>query len=94
MQNQSNGHMEIWMKDQTADIILYHTIRLLTTLKKKPFENIVGKGENADNQHFLLLPQHLLPIPKGISVCKSRLFCNLQMLSILTGQKSYCLVKG
>ena len=24
------------------------------TLKKKPFENIVGKGENADNQHFLL----------------------------------------
>ena len=24
------------------------------TLKKKPFENIVGKGENAGNQHFLL----------------------------------------
>ena len=31
--------------------------RLLTTLGKKPFENIVGKGENAGNQHFLLLPQ-------------------------------------
>ena len=24
--------------------------------KKKPFENIVGKGENAGNQHFLLFP--------------------------------------
>ena len=28
--------------------------RLLTTLKKGPFENIVGKEENAGNQHFLL----------------------------------------
>ena len=26
------------------------------TLYKKPFENIVGKGENAGNQHFLLFP--------------------------------------
>ena len=24
------------------------------TLYKNPFENIVGKGENAGNQHFLL----------------------------------------
>ena len=30
--------------------------RLLTTLKKQVFENIVGKGENAGNQHFLLFP--------------------------------------
>ena len=30
--------------------------RLLMTLDKKPFENIVGKGENAGNQHFLLVP--------------------------------------
>ena len=27
---------------------------LLTTLSKKPFENVVGKGENAGKQHFLL----------------------------------------
>ena len=27
--------------------------RLLTTSGKQPFENIVGKGENAGNQHFL-----------------------------------------
>ena len=28
----------------------------LTTLKKKLFENTMGKGENAGNQHFLLFP--------------------------------------
>ena len=31
-------------------LTLYHTIP--TTLTKRPFENIVGKGENAGNQHF------------------------------------------
>ena len=39
------------------------------TLKKKPFEN-VGEGENAGNQHFLLIPQSFLPIPKRISIIK------------------------
>ena len=36
-------------------LILYHTIPTLT-LRKKTFENIVGKEENAVNQHFLLFP--------------------------------------
>ena len=36
--------------------------RLWTTLKNEPFENIVGKGENA-NQHFLLFTQCFIPIP-------------------------------
>ena len=31
---------------------------------KKTFENIVRKGENAGNQHFLLFPQCFLPFPK------------------------------
>ena len=31
--------------------------RLLTPLEKKAFENIVGKGENTGNQHFLLFQQ-------------------------------------
>ena len=38
------------------------------TLRKKPFENIVGKGENAGNQHFLLFPQCFLSFPKQISI--------------------------
>ena len=33
----------------------------LTTLGKKFFENIVGKGENAGNQHFPVFPQCFLP---------------------------------
>ena len=34
---------------------------------KESFENIMGKGENAGNQHFLLFPQCFLPFPKQIS---------------------------
>ena len=42
--------------------------RLITTLRKKPFENIVGKGENAGNQHFLIFLPYFLPIPQQISI--------------------------
>ena len=28
------------------------------TMKKRPFENIVGKGDNSCYQHFLLFPQY------------------------------------
>ena len=42
--------------------------RLLTTLRKKAFENkafenVVGKGENAGKQHFLLFPQCFFFLP-------------------------------
>ena len=57
---------------------------LLMTLAKKPFENIVGKGENAGNQHFLLFPQCFLPILYRISIFKLHLLFRLQMLSIWT----------
>ena len=33
----------------------------------KPFENIVRKGENTGDQHFLLFPQCFLPFQKQIS---------------------------
>ena len=46
---------------------LSHTIAILMTLRKKPFENNVGKGKNAGNQHFLLFPQCFLLFPKQIS---------------------------
>ena len=39
--------------------------RLLTTSMTKPFENIVGKGENAGNQHFLLFSQYFLLLSKS-----------------------------
>ena len=32
------------------------------TLREKPLENIVGKGENAGYQHFFLFPQSFYPV--------------------------------
>ena len=42
--------------------------RILTTLKRKAFENIVGKGENAGNQYSLLFPQCFLPYEREKSL--------------------------
>ena len=49
----------------SSKINVPHTTQsgLLMTLKKKAFKNIVGKGENASNQHFLLFQQGILLIP-------------------------------
>ena len=52
---------------------LYYTIptyngpEKITALRKKVFENILGKGENIGNQHFLLFTK-CFPFPKQISV--------------------------
>ena len=50
------------------------TVRLKVTSTNisafNSFENIVGKGENAGNQHFLLFPQCFLPIPERTSMFK------------------------
>ena len=32
---------------------LYHTVQVLTILRKMPLENFMGKGENAGDQTFL-----------------------------------------
>ena len=68
--------------------------RLLTTPRKKPFENIVGKGENAGNQHFLLFPQCFLPYQRQELSFELHLFCRLQMLSIWSRPKNCRLVKS
>ena len=47
-------------------LTIHYTSRLLTTLEKTPFENIVGKGENAGNQHISLFPHCCLSIPERI----------------------------
>ena len=58
------------------------------TPKRKPYENTVGKEENAVNQYFLLLQQCFVPIPERISAFKLHLFCRLQILSIWTCLKN------
>ena len=50
--------------------------------EKRTFENIVGKREDAGDQHFLLFLQCFLLIPKHISSFQQHLFCYLQLLSI------------
>ena len=47
--------------------------RLLKILEMEPFENILGNGENAGDQHFLLYPQCFLSVLKRISVFKFHL---------------------
>ena len=44
------------LNSHSCRITLYHTIPTFNDLKKNPLENIMGKGENAGNQHFLLFP--------------------------------------
>ena len=63
-------------------------------MEKKAFENVVGKGENAGNQHFLLFPQCFLLFPTQISIFELELFCRLQMLSIWTSLQFCRLVKS
>ena len=61
---------------------LYHTIPTFNNPQRKALENIVEKGENAGNQHFLLFPQCFLSFLKQVLIFHSTLFCRLQMLSI------------
>ena len=55
----------------------------LTTLKKEIFENIVGKGENAGNQHFLLFLQNILLCERILVHWHLSRVCCLFMLSVL-----------
>ena len=49
----------------------YHTVLSEMTFREKPFENIVGKGENAGNQHFLLFPKCFLPYENQIIIIQA-----------------------
>ena len=40
-------------------------------MKENAVENIVGKGENAGDQHFLLFPQRFQPFPKQVLIFPS-----------------------
>ena len=67
-----------------AIIFLTLYLTMTTFWGKSPFENIVEKGENAGNQHFLLFPQSFLPNQRESASLQSQWICRLPMLSILT----------
>ena len=75
-------------------LTLYHTIWTFNDQRDRAFENIVGKGENAGYQHFLLFQQCFLPFPNQIFIFHSNIFCQLQMLSIWTSLKFCHLVES
>ena len=74
-------------------LTLYHKITTLTTPRKRAFENIVGKEENAGNKHFLPFSQCFLPYQRHKSSFEQHINCRLQMLSIWTSLKFCQLVK-
>ena len=53
-----------WAKTYLSYLILITQSQFLATQRKKPFENIVERGENAGNHHYLLFPQCFLPYQK------------------------------
>ena len=66
--------------------------RLLMPPWKRPFENIVGKGENAGYHHFLLLQQFFDPIKEKLHHKITLTFSSAKlMLSILAGLQSFLL---
>ena len=66
----------------------------LTTPRKRPYGNIVGKEGNAGNQHFILFLQCFLPFPNRISVFHLHIYCRLQMLWTWTSIRFCRLVKS
>ena len=62
---------------------LYYTIKTIERKYKKPFDNIVGKGENAGNQNFLLSQHCFLPFLMQILIFYPPLVCRLQICEIL-----------
>ena len=48
------------VKSQDCVVRSSHTTTFFKTVGNKPFENIVGKVENACNQHFLQFQQYFL----------------------------------
>ena len=64
------------------------------TLKMKLFEKIVGKGENAGNQHFLLFPHCFQPFPKQTSIFQSQSFLLSTNTFNLTQSKNLLFGKG
>ena len=65
---------------QPGKLILHHTALASNNPERKRFKNIVGKGENAGYQHFLLFLQCFLTAHIQKSLLLQHLICHLQML--------------
>ena len=73
---------------------LHTNLDLNDDIKKKNLENIVGKGENAGFQHFLLFAQCLITFSAIFFIKPKFQFYRLQMLSISKNTKILSSGKG
>ena len=51
-------------------LTLFHTVLTKNDPVKKPFENILGRGENAGNPHFLLISHFFYPFKGEFQLLK------------------------
>ena len=62
-------HLEcVGQKQLSSDMQVIYNPDFLRPSRKSPLENILGKGENAGNQHFLFFPKCFLPFLKQIKI--------------------------
>ena len=66
---------------------LYNFVKAMARLISKTIEEIMGKGENAGYQYFLIFQRCFLPFHNQIPIFEPHLFSHLQMLSILSSPK-------
>ena len=64
-----NPHGLRWISEYENSEPFTTQSQLSTTLRKRPFENFTGKGENAGNQHFTLIPIMFSILPKTNFSC-------------------------
>ena len=84
-----------WDRKGSSTFYLFTTqSQVLRTQRKKPLENIVEKGENAGDQHFLLFSQYFLPLPNKLLVLSHIHFVVCKMLWIWTSPTFCPLVKS
>ena len=70
-----------WVSLALQNLTLYHTILSFDKPGRLDFKNILGKGENAGNQCFLLFPQCFIHFLN--ESFEQQLLFRLQMLSVL-----------
>ena len=63
-----HNYLPFFSTEKETAVNSFTTSQHLTILKKNPFENIIRKGENVGNQHFLLFPQFFPPFSDEISI--------------------------
>ena len=72
---------------------LPHNPEFIISIGKR-LENIVGKGENAGHQHFLLFPQCLLPNQRHKLPFDPHLYFRLRVLTVCWSINLHRLVKS